>query len=80
MTSTATPITPPAPPARATGIRAIRADESDGVPAVTVFTLVMWLGCVGVGVLGFRLGYAQPRLPAVIEAIEGIEERIRVGS
>lgn len=41
-----------------------RTRPGDGVSTVTVLTAVMWLGCLGVGAVGFLLPYARPHPPA----------------
>lgn len=40
------------------------ARPAEEVAPVSVLTAVLWLGCVGVGALGFALPYARPRPPA----------------
>ncbi|KAF0176757.1 MAG: TonB family protein [Limisphaerales bacterium] len=41
-----------------------RTRPGDGVSTVTVLTAVLWLGCLGVGAVGFVLPYARPHPPA----------------
>lgn len=49
---------------KATASQPERARPGDGISTVTVLTAVLWLGCLGVGAVGFVLPYARPRPPA----------------
>ena len=49
---------------KATAAQSAIARTADEVAPVGVLTAVLWLGCVGVGALGFVLPYTRPR-PAV---------------
>ncbi len=59
MTATATEPAKPALPRMAVAPGEPRADDS----FAPVFTLVLWLGCLLVGVIGFVLPYTRPRPP-----------------
>ncbi|MEQ2009024.1 MAG: energy transducer TonB [Limisphaerales bacterium] len=53
------------------------ARTAEDVAPVGVLTAVLWLGCVGVGALGFALPYARPR-PAAPAASPVLAELIKV--
>ena len=51
---------------KATATQSSTARRADEVAPVGVLTAVLWLGCVGVGALGFALPYARPRPAALV--------------